>query len=406
LEERKTIWVINQFAGTPTSGWGERHYYLAQAWLAAGYRVSIISGSYNHLFSQLPAAPRTYNLEPTDGRLFCWVKTPRYRGQSPLRFWSMWVFAWRVLFVPVEALGRPDHIIISSMPIFPVLSAFLLKKRWKAKHLFFEIRDLWPLTLMHLGGFSRWHPVVMVLAWFERFGYRRADKVVSLLPNAHHHINAITGNPAKFAYIPNGLSTNLLADEPLDPDVLAVIPQNKFVVGYTGTFGLANALEYLAEAAALLQQHPQICFVLVGDGYLKDQLAAQAQTLNNLVLVRKIRKNQVQAMLRHFDVCFVGRNGSPLFDHGVSANKYFDYMLAGKPILAANNLIKDPVELSGGGVIVAPDSAEAIAQGVLSLYQMPAPARIALGQKGREYVTKYHDMNYLSSLYLNLFQQP
>ena len=41
----------------------------------------------------------------------------------------------------------------------------------------------------------------------------------------------------------------------------------------------------------------------------------------------------MQSLLGHFDICFIGRNNSPLFDHGVSSNKYFDYMLASKPVL-------------------------------------------------------------------------
>jgi hypothetical protein len=28
MSNRKTIWVLNQFAGKPDSGWGERHYFL------------------------------------------------------------------------------------------------------------------------------------------------------------------------------------------------------------------------------------------------------------------------------------------------------------------------------------------------------------------------------------------
>ena len=52
--DKKVIWVINQTAGKPDSGWGERHFNLATFWVKKGYEVVIISGSYNHLFKNQP----------------------------------------------------------------------------------------------------------------------------------------------------------------------------------------------------------------------------------------------------------------------------------------------------------------------------------------------------------------
>ncbi|NUN99272.1 MAG: glycosyltransferase, partial [Saprospiraceae bacterium] len=179
-------------------------------------------------------------------------------------------------------------------------------------------------------------------------------------------------------------------------------PQGKFLIGYTGTMALANALESFVEAARLLKDHQSIHFLLVGDGYLKAELQSKSADLTNITFLPKIRKNQVQAMLKQVDVCFVGRNDSPLFQHGVSANKYFDYILAAKPVLDANNYIKDPVELSGCGIIVRPESAEAIAEGILALYGMSPAERAQLGQLGYAYVTKHHSIRYLAEEYLEV----
>lgn len=405
MERAKTVWVINQFAGTPTSGWGERHYYLSEYWIASGYRVVLVSGSYNHMFTTLPEAPHTYTCEDVEGRRFCWVKTPHYRAESILRFWSMIVFALRVIFLPVEKLGKPDVILVSSMPIFPIVSGYLLKKRYRAERLIFEIRDLWPLTPIQHSGYSERHPFIRMLAWLERFGYRRADAVVSLLPNAEPYIAGICGDASKIHYIPNGIGAGQLVAEPLEQDIEAALPGGKFIVGYAGTLGLANAMSYFVEAARLLQGETDIHFVIVGEGYLKEELVRQAQGLKNVTFVRKVRKNQVQALLQRFDVCYVGRHDLPLYRYGVSANKYFDYMLSGKPILDSNNAIKAPVELSGCGLVVRPESAEAIRDGILSLYRMDADARNAMGQKGRAYVRKFHDTRYLAEQYACLFEE-
>ena len=398
------IWVINQFAGKPTSGWGERHFYFSKYWIEKGYSVTIFSGSYNHVFSELPDCTGQFSAENVEGVNFCWVKTPRYNPQSIFRFWSFLVFAFKMFFAPSSKYGKPDFIVVSSMPIFPILTGYLLKNKFRSKALFFEIRDIWPLTLVLLGNISPKHPAVKFIGWFEKFGYRKADKIISLLPNAAEHIEEVAQASAKFHYIPNGLDENVLEKEEPRLGDLNLIPSEKFIIGYAGTIGLANALEFFVEAAGLMKMDNRFYFVIIGEGYLKESLIKSSESFGNILFLPKVRKNQVAAYLDKFDVCFVGRNNSPLFKHGVSANKYFDYMLAGKPILDSNNLIKDPVELSGCGIIVEPDSSEAIVTGIVQLFEMSDEQRLDMGQLGRDYVKKHHSIEHLSNEYMKLFE--
>ncbi len=404
MENQKTIWVINYFAGTPNSGWGERHFYFAGYWKDLGYDVKIISSSYNHMFNAktLPETTGEFTDETYGGIDFVWVKTPKYNPQSIKRFWAQWVFAWKVLKLPVQKYGKPSAIIVSSMPIFPIWSGIKMKNKWGAK-LLFEIRDIWPLTLQLLGNKSANHPAVRLLGWFEKKGYQNSDVIVSLLPNAHQHFNEVAGRNVQFAYIPNGIDETQLVNETITGEMLSDIPKDKFIIGYAGTLGLANALEYLIDAAELLKEDPRFHFVIVGDGYLKTTLSEKSKSWGNVTFFNKIKKNQVQSLLHYFDICFVGRNDTPLFKHGVSANKYFDYMLAGKPILDSNNYIKDPVELSGGGIIVKPDSAQAIADGIIKLYSLIPEERKEMGAKGRQYVLHHHSIKNLAAQYAALF---
>ena len=392
-------------AGKPDSGWGERHYYFSKFWVKKGYDVKIISGSYNHLFHNQPKIEnKKFTLEEVEnGITFCWVKIPKYDGGSVYKLWSMIVFAFKILSLSTKEIGRPSYILVSSMPIFPILSGWYLKKKHKAEKLFFEIRDLWPLTPMYLNGYSKWHPMVVIMRWIEKFGYKKADKIVSLLPNAHSYINNLSKDASKFHWIPNGIDEGLLLKEKLPNAVINQIPKNKFVVGYTGTMGMANALEFLIDASIVLKNNTKIHFVLVGDGYLKSELQQKVKGNTNITFIDKINKNQVQHMLSLFDVCFVGRNNTPLFDYGVSSNKFFDYMLAKKPVISSSNKIKDPVELSGCGFVVEPESSEAIIEAILKIYNFTDNEKSELGKKGYNYVKKYHNFDYLSSLYNNLF---
>ena len=402
---KKVIWVLNQTAGKPDSGWGERHYNFSKYWIKKGYAVKIISGSYNHLFINQPkTSNKTFTLEEVeDGITFCWVKIPTYDGGSVFKLWSMIVFAFKTIFLKSSLIEKPAIIIVSSMPIFQILAGIYLKRKFKAEKLFFEIRDLWPLTPMYLSGFSKYHPMVIIMKWIEKYGYKKSDEIISLLPNAHSYINKISGNPSKFHWISNGIDENLLKTEPLPESILKMIPTNKFIIGYTGTMGMANALEYLIKASLELEENKNIHFVLVGDGYLKAKLMNLTRNSENITFINKINKNQVQNMLKLFDICFIGRNDTKLFDYGVASNKYFDYMLASKPILESSNRIKSPAELSECGIVVNPESSVAIIEGINKLEAMSTKELEKLGEKGYHYVKKYHNFDYLSEKYLNLF---
>jgi len=80
-------------------------------------------------------------------------------------------------------------------------------------------------------------------------------------------------------------------------------------------------------------------------------------------------------------------------------------MLAAKPILDSNMPIKDPVELSGCGIIVKPNSAEAIAEGAVRFYQSTQEEKDEMGKKGLEYVQKFHSIQYLANQYIQAFER-
>ncbi len=400
--KKPVIWIFNQFAGTPESGWGERHYFFAQYWIEAGWDVVIFSGSYNHVFKKnVEVKNGFFKEEIYNGVRFIWVKNPRYNPKSVMRFISMLIFTFRLYFLKLTDFGKPEAIIVSSMPIFPIFPALYYQNLFGVP-VYFEIRDIWPLTLIQLGGIKPWHPLAKFIGWFEKRAYRESDGVVSLLPNAKEHIDEVANKNVNFHYIPNGIDADLVGTDDIPLELRQLIPENKFIVGYAGTLGLANALEHFIDAALTFNSNEDICFVLVGDGYLKEDLMRKCENNDNIIFYPKIKKSQIQNLLNYFDVAFVGRAGSDLFKHGVSANKYFDYMLAGLPILDSNNFIKDPVELSGCGLIVKPDCADSIREGIIKLKAMNKSELEELGKLGIKYVLQHHKIEVLAKKYIEI----
>lgn len=405
-DQEKVIWIINQTAGTLNSGWGERHLFLANEWKKKGYKTYIFSGSYNHLFTKQPVTNgQKITLEQVDESItFCWVRCPKYKDGGYRKFISNIVFTIRLFFLNLKAFPKPEVIIVSSMPIFPIVVGNYFKRKFSVKKLIVEIRDLWPLTPMYLKGMSRYNPLVMFVSWFEKYAYRKSDRIVSLLPNAHIHIDAISKAPKKFKYIPNGMDLNLLPSEKLPEKTLHKISSNKFVIGYAGTLGFANAMSFFVEASTLLKDDNRFHFVIVGDGPLKQSLTKMIpDDQNNITFIDKVKKSQVQEIISHFSVCYLSRYKSKLYHYGVSYNKYFDYMLAQKPILESSEHINDQVEQSDCGLIVAPEDPSEIVKGVKSMYEMGQERRNELGMNGYKFLLSHHTYETLSNSYLELF---
>jgi glycosyltransferase involved in cell wall biosynthesis len=384
---RAVVWMINQYAGSPRHGMEYRHYHLARALADRGHEVVIITGTASHLFTRPPQVRAPFTREVIDGITYCWVRGPRYaRAISAARVVNMMAFALRLARLPIARLPAPDAILVSSPSLFPLPVAARWARRFGAR-LVFEVRDIWPLTLCELGGVSARHPLVAAMQALEDYGYRRADAVVSVLPAARAHMVSRGMAPAKFHHIPNGI--DLVAPNGAAPEVAAAVRPDRFTVGFVGTLGRANVLETLIDAARLVDP-AEAQVVVVGHGPERAALAARAAGVDHLVFAGPIPKEQVAGTVALFDACYVGYRRSPLYRFGVSPNKLYEYMAAGRPVLFAADAANQPVREADCGATVAPDDPAALAAAIRALAAAGERERARLGANGRAYVQRRH----------------
>ena len=395
----KSILIINEYAGSPYHGMEFRHYYIGKELVKLGYKVTIISASYSHLFRKLPAVSNKFTHEIIDDIDYYWVRVTKYKNSlDKMRVLKWLQFSFSLLLLPLKKIPHPDAIILSPMATTPVLPAYLIAKTKHSKFIF-EVKDIWPLSLEELGKRSRYHPFIILLRLFELFALKKADYIVSNLPNYGQHLKEYKIN-RDFIYIPNGINlSEMQKEEPLDNPIMKMIPERKFIIGYTGTIGLANALEYLIGAAKILEKTPEIAFLIVGDGKEKSNLSKIALGMSNVYFIPAIPKREIQSIIKYFDVCYIGWRANKLYEYGVAANKIFDYMYSAKPILQSINAKKDLITMAKCGLSVEAENPQAIADAILSLYQMSPEQRAKMGQNGREYVLNYHTYEKLALKY-------
>jgi glycosyltransferase involved in cell wall biosynthesis len=408
----KTIWYCHPYAGSPQEGMSYRPYYLAKYWKKAGHQAYVISASFHHLLHEPRAQKQPVCYQDIGGVDYIRLKTPHYQNNSLKRIWNMMAYAWQIHKHQKKLLhitGQPDVIIISSSHPFHYLSLYRLAKKFNIP-LIFEVRDLWPSSLIELLNLKKWHPLIIMLSLIEKHAYRHADSVVSLLADAQPYMVSKGLNPKKFAYIPNGADCDIQEKRNL-PEILentiAELKKNhQFLIGYAGALGVPNAMEHFIKAMEIIQKtHPHMHAIIVGKGQQKAELIryCQAQQIHNVSFFEPIPKTQVFHFLKEMDLLYLGWQDTSLYQYGVSPNKIFDYMLAAKPILESGGGKHSLMKLACCGKTCMAANPNIIAKNIIEMNQTSSEVLNQLGQSAQKYVIKHHHYQFIAANYSRLW---
>ncbi|MDR7028998.1 glycosyltransferase family 4 protein [Rhizobium rosettiformans] len=388
------IWLINPYSSTPSTGMGGRHHYLARELARLGHDVTLVAARRHHLLRQDVDTDQLPEEEIVEGYRFIRIDVPRYSNAHDKRRILAWFVFTARLFQLRRRLGeKPDAVLYSSPHPIGYLAAERVARGCGAR-LIFEVRDIWPLTLVEVGGFSPRHPFIRFLQWIEDRAYKNADRVVSNLEGAVGHMTTRGMNANKFTWIANGIAPDEVANpDALPADVAAQIPTEGLRIAYTGTLGVANSLETLIDAATLLRDLPDVHVIIVGQGgeraLLQDK-RDKAQ-LNNVHFLNRVQKKQVQSVLAACDACYIGWLDSPLYKWGIAANKIPEYLVSGRPVLHSFSGGYDPVVKFDCGITVPAGDPQALANAIRMLHAMPEAERLRRGENGREAAFEHYD---------------
>jgi len=402
----QVIWILNHYAGSRIHGMEYRHYYLARHFKRMGLKPVIVCASFHHLMTRCPDTAYAQ----VDGIPYVWVKTCRYEGNGFGRVANMTGFSLRLALKRFGWLPRPDVVIASSPHPFVAVNGYRIARKYNAKFIF-EVRDLWPLTLLEVGGHSPRHPFIRAMARAERRAYERCDYTVSLLGGAKEYMVEHGLDANKFVHIPNGFDpeASRANAEVLPDEHRHVIADRKSagkrLVLYCGNHGIVNALDTVLEAARFLGDGSPIHWLLVGQGPEKQRLQRRAQEarLQNVTFLAPVPRSQMPALTGAMDVGYVGLQKQDLFRYGVSPNKLFEYMAAGLPVVFAVETCDDPVAEARAGFSIPAERPDTLVETLLEIGAL-APGQLrAMGARGRQYIEHTHSYAELARRYAELF---
>jgi glycosyltransferase involved in cell wall biosynthesis len=396
----KHVWILNHYAMTPDRPGGTRHYSLARNLLPHGWHTTLIAGSVEHISGHQRLSPReTTRLEEVAGVPFLWLRTPQFKGNGIGRMVNMLSYALRVLIRKnTQALPKPDLIIGSTVHPFAAMAGALLARRHGVPFIF-EVRDLWPQTLIDMGRLKPRSLVARGLGRLEKWLYLEATRVVVLLPRAAEYIERLGIPAAKVVWIPNGVD---LSAFPMRAEK-ARTAGAPFVLMYFGAHGQANGLECILEAMRLVTREiaPELITLrMVGDGPLKADLMSLAQRLGltNVFFDPPVPKVAIPALAGEADAFVISVLDLPLlYRYGISMNKLFDYLASARPIIMASAAANNPIDEAKAGITVAPGDPAKIAAAIQQLFNSSADERQRMGRAGRRYVELHHGFDQLAT---------
>lgn len=214
------LW-INQFALLPRDGGGTRHFELGRELVRKGWRVTVLASDlhlHRRTYTRRPSASdRAAIAESLEGVDFKWLWAAAYQRNDWRRAWNWLSFA-RAVKLTCRRLERPSVVIGSSPQLLAAHAARAVARELGVPFVF-EVRDLWPESLLAAGGKRGVaYGLLERIAWSL---YDDADRILVLANGTRDYLLERGVRTEKVVHIPNGVDVHAVA-----PDLSARTPNS------------------------------------------------------------------------------------------------------------------------------------------------------------------------------------
>ena len=363
------ILYFHQHFSTPNGSTGIRSFAMAQELISRGHNVTMICGSYNGGQTGLNGVFKSGKREGIVRGIQIIEFNLSYSNHDGLLKRTILFLIFALRSIGIVLTHKYDILFATTTPLTAGIPGIVA--RWlRCKPFIFEVRDLWPELPKEMGVIT--NPVVLTLmSLLERLSYHSAHRLIGLSPGIVDGI-AKLGIPRKnIAMIPNGCDLDIFLkdSEPWRPKG---VKADDFMAIFTGTHGIANGLDSLLDAAAVLKSRATtgIKIVLIGQGKLKPALEERAlrESLDNVIFHDPVSKAELAGLMASADLGLQVLSNIPAFYYGTSPNKFFDYISAGLPVLCNYpGWLSDMITERKCGVTVEPEMPLALAKALEKL---------------------------------------
>lgn len=328
-------------------------------------------------------------------------------GKNPIQRAIRYVLVNFIQYFKGSSAKDIDLILSGSTPPTQGLLCGLVKKRLKVPFVY-NLQDIFPDSLVNAKMTKKGSLIWKIGRKIEDFTYRSADKIIVISEDFKRNIMEKGVPEDKIVIIPNWVDSeqvyhidrkdNVLFDRyGLDPD--------KYYICYSGNVGHSQNLNLLLDAAKVMQKElPDVRFVIVGEGAAKEDLAAKiaAENLSNVILLPFQPYEDIAHVFSLGDADLIiskpGIGGSSV------PSKTWSIMAAQRPILASfddDSALAKLIREENCGIVANAGELNSLTDAIRQLYEDKERA-IALGKRGRSYVTENLSKEKCTGMYVSL----
>ena len=379
---------------------------LARSWVRSGHEVTVLTAMPNHPTGVIPSEYRGRALvrETVDGvdvlRTWIYAAPNKALVKRSLAYASFAVSAalWGQLHV-----RSPDVVVATSPQLLCACVGRVVALVRRAPFVF-EVRDLWPESIVAVGALPANHGVVRALTVLEEHLYEAADAIV-VVTDAFRTRLVARGQPEnKIHVVKNGADLSRFTPRSSETALRAELGwQGKFIVGYVGTHGMAHGLDAVLDVAKRLAFRDDVRFLFVGEGAERSRLEqrARAERIQGARFLGVLPRDRMADVYATLDLALVPLRKTELFTT-VLPSKIFEIAAMARPIvISVDGEARAVVEASGGGVFAPPEDVEKMAAEIAHLAD-DRPEAVRMGLRGRAYVVREFDREVLARKYLEL----
>lgn len=303
----------------------------ADSLVAHGYEVDVIAlreAGRAHVYRQDGVTVYTVPL----------AKKRAGRLRYVYEYLAFWVLACMVL-VRLCLEKRYAIVDVNTLPDFLVFAAF--PARWLGAKLILDMHEIMPEFYMSKFGVPENHWLIRLLIRLERWSYRFADYVIASNDLLAERFVARGLSPERLIVVMNSADEKVFEAAQNTPSRNPTGNTTPIVLMYHGTlthiYGLDIALEALAQVQVL---RPDLAleFHILGTGPALDNLRTLAQRLGldeKIKFIGSVPLDQVPQYLAQCDAGLLPTRRDVFLELSFS-NKLVEYIVMGKPVIAAN----------------------------------------------------------------------
>ena len=380
------IWYMSKYAVTPNLGNPTRQYFLSKYLAKLGNDVTLVF-SRSNMIKKAPERDSRHVIYSLDNFKQVMLDGPSIElGFSFKRILSWIEFELRLLNWMLSQKTKPDVVIVSSLSILTFVNGLWAKRKYGAK-LIVEVRDIYPETLIATGKFSRFNPLIFFLACIERIAYKNANYIVSTLPFFDRHLNKVAPKEKnKFIFIPMGIDPHFYINSKPIVKNDCIIPRNKFIVAYIGSFSKTQATKVIFDVIKMLEKESSIFFLLAGYGEEKELGLSKIKGQNNYLDLGQIEKESIPHYLSKADIALNPWLGLDIYKYGISPNKWMDYMYSGIPFIVCFNEEIEMLTQAGCASVIPSEDVDSLKNEIFRFKDMNAIDRKQMGLAGKKFL--------------------